>query len=605
MERFKYMHNPIKALPPLLANQIAAGEVVERPASIVKELLENSIDAGSDDIIARVEEGGVKLISISDNGRGIHKDELLLAVSPHATSKIYSLDDLENLNTMGFRGEALASISSVSRFTLKSRFTDYPVAYALEMEGKEEAPKVSPTQINRGTTIFVRDLFFNTPARRKFLKSTNTEFGHIEEVVRRIALSYPDISFTLYHHDKVVLKLPKATDEILQKERLRQICGANFVNNMLRIDQSAVGLHCHGFIGKPTLMRSSGDLQYVYVNGRMVKDKFINHAIKQAYKDVLYGDKYPALVLFLDIDPKQVDVNVHPTKNEVRFRDGRLVHDFIVSSIETTLAGVNLLGMRKDIINLPPQSNFVNTGNNNFVYQKNAVRSQDELGLYQEFIKEPEVKSLNFEVPVVPYVSDLSTETLGRFGRALAQLHQVFILAEVEDGFIIVDAHAAHERVLYERLKNTWREAALSTQMLLVPKSVQMGHFSKQILLEHLEIFTQLGFVIDELTEESIVIREVPVILADADLEHFFTELVNDFELLGNSNSTEAFLDQILAEVACHSAVQAGQTLSLTQMNQLLQDMETTPRIDQCNHGRPTWKKWSKEELDQLFLRGR
>ncbi len=599
------MHQPIKILPSILANQIAAGEVVERPASIIKELLENCIDAGADDIIIRIEEGGVKSITISDNGKGIPKDELLLAVSPHATSKIYSLDDLENLNTMGFRGEALASISSVSRFSLKSRFLDHDIAYVLEMEGKDEPPKIAPTQLNQGTTITVKDLFFNTPARRKFLKSVNTEFGHIEETVRRIALSYPEISFTLFHQDKLILKLSKALDEVTQKERLRQICGASFVNNMLRIDQSAVGLHCHGFIGKPTLMRSSNDLQYVFVNGRCVKDKFINHAIKQAYRDVLYGDKYPALVLFLDIEPSQVDVNVHPTKNEVRFRDGRLVHDFVVSSIEKTLAGVTPLGARVEEVVVP-----IVSVDRPFTYQKPQVPSTAQLNLYQQFIKEPakelapepEPQSFNFS-EVAPLASILEPPL--RFGKALAQLHNIFILAETVDGFVIVDAHAAHERVLYERLKNTWRDVASQTQMLLVPKSVQIGNFSKGILLEHLSLLNNLGFVIDELTEESIVIREVPVMLSDADLSHFFTELAHDFELLGASNSSDDFLDQILAEVACHSAVQAGHVLSMTQMNQLLKDMECTPRIDQCNHGRPTWKRWSREELDALFLRGR
>jgi DNA mismatch repair protein MutL len=592
-------HQPIKILPSILANQIAAGEVVERPASIIKELLENCIDAGADDIIIRIEEGGVKSITISDNGKGIPKDELLLAVSPHATSKIYSLDDLENLNTMGFRGEALASISSVSRFSLKSRFLDHDIAYVLEMEGKDEPPKIAPTQLNRGTTITVKDLFFNTPARRKFLKSVNTEFGHIEEMVRRIALSAPDISFTLFHQDKLILKLPKALDEATQKERLRQICGASFVNNMLRIDQSAVGLHCHGFIGKPTLMRSSNDLQYVYVNGRFVKDKFINHAIKQAYRDVLYGDKHPALVLFLDIEPSQVDVNVHPTKNEVRFRDGRLVHDFVVSSIEKTLAGVSLLGTRVEEVVAPPPIVAAAAMDIPFTYPKPQALNTQELHLHEQFYKEScTPKSFNFVETAVP-------EQPLRFGKALAQLHNIFILAETFDGFVIVDAHAAHERVLYERLKNTWREVATQTQMLLVPKSVQIGNFAKGILLEHLSLLTDLGFVIDELTEESIVIREVPVMLADADLGHFFTELAHDFELLGASNSTDDFLDQILAEVACHSAVQAGQVLSMTQMNQLLKDMEYTPRIDQCNHGRPTWRRWSREELDVLFLRGR
>lgn len=597
-------HNPIKALPPLLANQIAAGEVVERPASVIKELVENSIDAGADEITIRVEEGGVKSITIADNGKGIHKDELVLAISPHATSKIYSLDDLESLTSMGFRGEALASISSVSRFTLKSRFKDHEFAYALEMEGKGEAPKIMPTQLNAGTTIIINDLFFNTPARRKFLKSTNTEFSHIEETVRRIALGYPEISFHLFHQDKVILKLPKALDEASQKERLRQICGAAFVNNMLQVDQSAVGLHMHGFIGKPTLMRSSADLQYVYVNGRIIRDKLIQHAIKQAYKDVLYGDKHPALVLFLEIDPKQVDVNVHPTKNEVRFRDGRLVHDFVRMNIEKTLAQTND-SMLSQITEKQITSNahFVNKFDDHFIYQKEMKPKQDELNLYQNFIAEAQT-STETKQEAIALESVVVADT-SRFGKALAQLAQIFILAETQDGLILVDAHAAHERVLYEKIKHSWRELASKSQMLLLPKSVPLGHLAKQVLLEHMDLLTQLGFIVDELTETSIVIRAVPVILAEADLEHFFTELAHDFELLGTSKSKEDFLDSILAEVACHSAIQAGQTLSLSQMNQLLQDMATTPRIDQCNHGRPTWKQWSLAELNQLFLRGR
>ena len=595
------MHSEIKVLSPLLANQIAAGEVVERPASIVKELLENSMDAGADEIIVRIEEGGIKSISVSDNGEGIPHNELILAVSPHATSKIYSLTDLENLHTMGFRGEALASISSVARFTLKSRFVDAEIAYMLELEGKGDKPKLMPTQLNRGTLILVRDLFFNTPARRKFLKSINTEFSHIEEVIRRMALSHPEVSFTLYHQDKLILKLPKALDESIQKERLREICGPNFVANMLRLDQSAVGLHCHGFVAKPTFMRPNNSLQYVYVNGRTVKDKFINHAIRQAYKDMLYGDKHPALVLFLDIDPSQVDVNVHPTKHEVRFRDGRLVHDFIVSSIEKTLAETHkLLGSKKEALGIEGASfhpGFIG---------KNPVQNQEELSLYREWssapVKETAASPLN---PRPENEIHAPTENSGFFGRALAQLQQIYILAECAEGLIIVDAHAAHERVLYERLKASWREAKLPTQLLLVPQNVHLTAFQKNILLEYRDLLERLGVVIDEFSEHSIVVREVPVLLKDADLSNFVHSLIADFELLGASRSNEDYLDQILAELACHSAVQAGQALSLSQMNQLLVDMGRTQRIDQCNHGRPTWKKWPIKALDQLFLRGR
>lgn len=597
------MHRAIKQLPSILANQIAAGEVVERPASIIKELVENSIDAGADDIIIRIEDGGLKSISISDNGSGIQKDELILAISPHATSKVYNLEELENLHTMGFRGEALASISSVSRFTLKSRFQDAEFAYALEMEGKAEIPKIIPTQLNRGTTILARDLFFNTPARRKFLKSINTEFSHIEETIRRIALSHPEISFTLFHQDKAVLKLPKALDELTQKERLRQICGASFVNNMLRLDQTAVGLHLHGFIGKPTMMRSSNDLQYIYVNGRCVKDKHISHAIKQAYRDVLYGDKCPALVLFLDIDPQMVDVNVHPTKNEVRFRDGRLIHNFVVSSIEKTLAGVNLLGTRKDDIipNIPPVNPIIQEP----IFEIPKINQTRELFTSQVSInQQSQIQKTNLE-DFKCKIDQGSIILNERFGKPLGQLNEIYILTQVHDGLIIVDMHAAHERVLYERLKATWREAPLSSQLLLVPKSINISHLHKQVLMEHLDLLNTLGFVIDELTEDSVVMREIPVILKDADLSKFLIQVLDDLELLGNSNSKEAYLDQILAEIACHSAVQAGQTLSFTQMNQLLKDMESTPRIDQCNHGRPTWKKWTMVELDQLFFRGR
>lgn len=581
----------IQILPTLLSNQIAAGEVVERPASIVKELIENSIDAGAKHIEVRVEEGGMQAITITDDGTGILKEDLVLSITPHATSKIYSLDELENLQSLGFRGEALASIASVSRFMLKSRHVQGIDAWQVEIEGKDHAPEVKPTSLLEGTKIEVRDLFFNTPARRKFLKAQATEFHHIEEAIRKIALSHMDIEFKLYHNHKEIFNLEAENP----KKRLDQLCGKGFADQSLFIQVQKTGLSLEGWLVEPKFLKRSAEFQYFYVNGRPIRDKLIIHAVKEAYRDVLYGDHQPQYILFLEVDPRSVDFNVHPAKLEVRFREGRLIHDFIYSEVKRALSKPQTEFCHDKIIPRHPDNAEHSSGPSKHyrldpVARNNMLRSQDD-GL--------KALHLPFDIPTQ------TEEKPSRFGKVICQLKGLFILAENEEGLVIIDMHAAHERVLYERLKKNWREQHWECQMLLIPHVVELSKAEEATFKEHREHIKSLGFGIDEWIDHQIMIREVPVTLSKANLDRFMHDLLKDLDLLGHSSQIEIYLDQILAEVACHSAIQAHQPLSFPEMNQLLKDMEETPNIEYCNHGRPTSRILKVAELDRLFLRGR
>lgn len=573
---------PIQALPPLLANQIAAGEVVERPASIVKELVENSIDAGAKNIEIRIEDGGLKLIQVTDDGSGIPQDQLILAVSPHATSKIYSLDELENLQTLGFRGEALASIVSVSRFVLKSRHLEADTAWALQLEGRLESAQIEPASLNQGTKIEVRDLFFNTPARRKFMKSSATEFNHIDEILRKIAMSHSEISFSIYHNQKLAWQVAEVTHQATEIKRWQTLCSKDFYSQSKLIEASRTGFHLQGLITEPRYLKPSSQTQYFFLNGRPIRDKLVLHAVKDAFKDVLYGQNQPAYVLFLEVDPHTVDFNVHPAKLEVRFREGRQVHDFMVSELKKALAGEERV------------QEFCHDKTYVPLIQTEAAMPHQEQIIYADLLRDIPVSAPAQHQPESP----------SRFGEVITQLSGVFILSRHPEGLMLIDMHAAHERILYERLKIEWRSQALPTQGLLLPLTVQLSRPEWGIFKEHQALFADLGLAIEEWIDQKILIREVPALLAQADLSRFVQELLHDLEVLG-SVEREFYLDQILAEIACHSAIQANQKLSMYEMQQLVRDMETTPRIDYCNHGRPTWRLLKNEELDRLFLRGR
>lgn len=572
----------IHVLPPVLANQIAAGEVVDRPASIVKELVENSIDAGATTIEVRILEGGLGLISVADDGVGIRSSELSLALSPHATSKIYSLEELENLHSLGFRGEALASIASVSRFSLKSKHIDEKEGASIEVSGRLEEASIQPASMTQGCKVEVRDLFFNTPARRKFLKSPVTEFNHIDEILHKIAMSYPSIAFRLYHNHKLSWQVFPAKDETTTLQRWHLLCGKEFYDHAKQLDVSRIGFHLSGFIVEPKYLKRSG-LQYFFLNGRPVRDKLVQHAIKEAYRDVLYGDHQPAYVLFLEVEPSSVDFNVHPAKLEVRFREGRQVHDFVMFELKRALAKEQQTPSLPQTF--PPP-------------YEDAHRDQD-LHFYAGDSEPRGNPSLFTDEEVVP------TPAPARFGKPIAQIKGVFILSEHKDGLILIDMHAAHERILYERLKADWHRGSLPSQGLLLPMTIQLTPQEWSLFKEHEALFPELGLQVEEWIDRKIVIREVPLTLAHSDLSRFITELFHDLEVLGHSAGPDAYLDQILAEVACHSALQAGRSLSLTEITQLLADMETTPNIDYCNHGRPTWRLLKLDELDRLFLRGR
>jgi DNA mismatch repair protein MutL len=609
----------IRLLSSRLANQIAAGEVVERPASVVKEVLENSLDAGATRVEIDVESGGTKLIRVRDNGSGIPGEDMELALARHATSKIASLEDLEQVGSLGFRGEALASIGSVSRLTLTSN-TDEQGAEgnSAVCEGRDMAVQLKPAAHPRGTTLEVRDLFFNTPARRKFLRTEKTEFKHLEEVVKRLALSRFDVAFTLRHNGKVVHNLKVAQAQAEQQRRVATVCGPAFMEQAIAIDAVVAPYRLSGWVGLPTFSRSQADLQYFFVNGRIVRDRLVVHAVKQAYRDVLYHGRHPAFVLYLELEPTQVDVNVHPTKHEVRFRDGRGVHNFIFSSLHRALAQVR---PGQEAGQEASSAQHLATGDGNAIDMATGeISRQSPLswGAPSAGYGEPRRAFGNpASTPArlgeqmqgyarlhgLPEVE--AAEEAPPLGYALAQLKGIYILSENAHGLVLVDMHAAHERITYERLKTSRDGADIRSQPLLVPQSVAVSRREVEIAGEHSALFQRLGMAVDEGGEESLVIREIPVALRDANLEQLLRDVLSDLIEFGSSERIEAHLDEILSTMACHGSVRANRRLTIPEMNALLRDMEETERSGQCNHGRPTWVQVSLGELDKLFLRGR
>ncbi|WP_373089143.1 DNA mismatch repair endonuclease MutL [Zhongshania sp.] len=617
----------IRLLDPRLANQIAAGEVVERPASVVKELLENSLDAGARRIELDIEEGGVKLIRVRDDGAGIAEDDLPLALSRHATSKISVLEDLESVASLGFRGEALASISSVSRLCLNTAQEGSVSGWSARSEGRDMETVLAPVGHPRGTTVEVRDLFFNTPARRKFLRTEKTEFNHLEEVVKRQALSRYDVGFSLRHNGRAVHSLKPADNQLEQERRLAAVCGPAFMEQALYIDREAMGLRLWGWVALPSFSRSQADLQHFYVNGRYVRDRLVVHAVRQAYRDVLFHGRHPAFVLYLELAPAAVDVNVHPTKHEVRFRDGRTVHDFIFRTLHKVLADV-----RPDTV--PQQAAMPAGGAESFMAmpQTQSVMSLGETGSVSPAAVNAAPSSFQpqnnvaynsqYQPQYGAGVADqranyqrlqAGSESVGAgdgsiappLGYALAQLKGIYILAENQQGMVLVDMHAAHERITYERMKNARDGEGIRRQPLLVPMNLAVSEREADCAEQHVEVFAELGIGIERVAAESIIVRELPTILADTSVEQLVRDVLSDLLEFGSTDRIQAHINEILSTMACHGSVRANRRLTLPEMNGLLRDMEATERSGQCNHGRPTWVQVGLAELDKWFLRGR
>jgi len=612
----------IKLLSPRLANQIAAGEVVERPSSVIKELLENSIDAGATRLDIDIEQGGVKLMRVRDNGGGVEKADLSLALNRHATSKIYVLDDLEAVETLGFRGEALASISSVSRLSLCSNIESTGSGWKVQAEGRDMEAEVSPAPHPQGTTVEVRDLFFNTPARRKFLRTEKTEFNRIDEVIKRLALSRFDVAFNVCHNGRAIHSWRAANSKSECERRVAQVCGPAFIDNSVHIDVERAGLRLWGWVALPTFSRSQADLQHFYVNGRAIRDKLVTHAVRQAYQDVLYHGRHPAFVLFLDLDPATVDVNVHPTKHEVRFRDGRMVHDFLYRSLHHALADVRpedqmasaaqneavnvASGLRAGEFKQQENMRFQSTGvlTNERPLQGVEENMQAYGALYSA--EGAEAKVFNDPEAQRPQLADIS-EADGQIpplGYAIAQLKGIFILAENAQGLIVVDMHAAHERITYERMKQAFEGEGVKAQPLLVPETIAVSQKEADTAEQYDSTFEALGFELQRAGPESLLIRQVPVLLNRAAVEQLVRDVISDLIEHGSSERISHHINEILSTMACHGSVRANRKLSIPEMNALLRDMEATERSGQCNHGRPTWALQTLDELDKLFMRG-
>ncbi|MFW2159819.1 DNA mismatch repair endonuclease MutL [Acinetobacter beijerinckii] len=643
----------IHTLDAALANQIAAGEVIERPSSVVKELLENSIDAGATELIIRVAQGGSTLIEIIDNGQGIHAEDLPLAVMRHATSKIQTAEDLHAIVSLGFRGEALASIAAVSRLTLTSSQDEQGVGYQVEVNGTAfDHQQIQAVAAQKGTHIRVQDLFFNVPARRKFLKKPTTEFNHIEEIVRRLALTHFDIRFVLEHNDNIRLNLPVADSGELRYQRVQQLLGQQFIQNAYWIDSDSINMRLSGWLGHPSDARAHADMQYVYVNGRIVKDKTISHALRMAYDGILHGHQHSSYLLFLEVDPENIDVNVHPTKHEIRFLNQREVHEFVRHYAKATLsqfqtASADLAQAMKsddnsaENYNHQPQPKY----QEQFNLHRAALEQEPKLNqqldvstnLLDEFQKsrpqavqyhsaQPQQPRYNnsaqlnnalktYLAPLrdveIPQNTEIDDQALSSrvdefpLGIAIAQLHGIYILAQNTEGLIIVDMHAAHERILLQQMKTAWDKPEFWTsQQLLIPKIVSITRMQATRVEDLQPQLQRLGLEIDQYGDDQVIVRGVPAILHKADFGNLIPELLNDLDPNDEARGLLQKRDELLAGMACHGAVRAHRQLSLSEMNALLRQMEQTEFASQCNHGRPTWRAFPLNQLDKLFARG-
>ena len=636
----------IHTLNPALANQIAAGEVIERPASVVKELLENSIDAGATELIIRVEQGGSTLIEIMDNGRGIHAEDLPLAVMRHATSKIQTAEDLHAIVSLGFRGEALASIAAVSRLTLTSSQADDGIGYQVEVNGTAfDRQEIQAVAAPKGTHIRVQDLFFNVPARRKFLKKPGTEFGHIEEIVRRLALTHFDIRFVLEHNQSIKLNLPIADSGELRFQRVQQLLGRAFTENAYWMDADSINMRLTGWLGHPSDARAQADLQYVYVNGRIVKDKTISHALRMAYDGILHGHQHAGYLLFLEVDPENIDVNVHPTKHEIRFLNQREVHEFVrhyaketLSQFQTATADLSdamKVAENQALMSVQPRYQeplqlhrrvepeqtgeqapsdvLTDFGSNqpqgvHYSAQPSRYQGSQQLNNALQSYLAP-LRDTSSAVDQAQPLVDVTVQSPKvdehPLGIAIAQLHGIYVLAQNTEGLIIVDMHAAHERILLQQMKSAWDKPEFWTsQQLLIPKVINITRMQATRVEELKDQLARLGLEIDQYGDEQVIVRGVPAILHKANFEALVPELLNDLDPNDEAQGLLQKRDQILAGMACHGAVRAHRILGLSEMNALLRQMEQTEFSSQCNHGRPTWRAFPLAQLDKLFARG-
>ena len=636
----------IHTLNPALANQIAAGEVIERPASVVKELLENSIDAGATELIIRVEQGGSTLIEIMDNGRGIHAEDLPLAVMRHATSKIQTAEDLHAIVSLGFRGEALASIAAVSRLTLTSSQADDGIGYQVEVNGTAfDHQEIQAVAAPKGTHIRVQDLFFNVPARRKFLKKPGTEFGHIEEIVRRLALTHFDIRFVLEHNQSIKLNLPIADSGELRFQRVQQLLGRAFTENAYWMDADSINMRLTGWLGHPSDARAQADLQYVYVNGRIVKDKTISHALRMAYDGILHGHQHAGYLLFLEVDPENIDVNVHPTKHEIRFLNQREVHEFVrhyaketLSQFQTATADLSdamKIAENQALMSVQPRYQeplqlhrrvepeqtgeqapsdvLTDFGSNqpqgvHYSAQPSRYQGSQQLNNALQSYLAP-LRDTSSAVDQAQSLADFTVQSPKvdehPLGIAIAQLHGIYVLAQNTEGLIIVDMHAAHERILLQQMKSAWDKPEFWTsQQLLIPKVINITRMQATRVEELKDQLARLGLEIDQYGDEQVIVRGVPAILHKANFEALVPELLNDLDPNDEAQGLLQKRDQILAGMACHGAVRAHRILGLSEMNALLRQMEQTEFASQCNHGRPTWRAFPLAQLDKLFARG-
>lgn len=618
---------PIRVLPEQLIHQIAAGEVIERPASVLKELIENSLDAGARHVEVEIEDGGVRLCRVRDDGNGIQREELALALSRHATSKIASIDDLERVGTLGFRGEALPSIASVSRTRITSRTPDAAHGYAVSADNGVVS-ELEPAAHAVGTTVEVRDLFFNVPARRKFLRAERTETQHITRMVERLALSRFDIAFSLRAGRREIFNFPIATTQLEKERRVAQIVGEEFMANALFVEHESAGCRLIGWLCQPTYARAQPDLQHFYLNGRMLRDRLISSAVRLGYRDVMFHGRHAAFVLFMEIDPRQVDVNAHPAKMEVRFRDGRHVHDFLFRTVERVLRdtyagaagappptdansllptgevqmwpsiGPNQASLGLRVSDMPMQTQRYAGGHHG---HHHAHSSQGHVGHSHGGFASTDEAPVSGE-SVAPLPQSAETPPLGF---ALAQLHGIYILSSAPGGLILVDMHAAHERTTYERMKAAMASGTVASQPLLVPISINVAPGEAELLDENAAELARAGLEIVRSGPSSVQVRAVPAFLGNKDLDELVLRISADLSAHGVSRGVEEALNEVLGTMACHGAVRAHRNLTVPEMNALLREMERTVRSDQCNHGRPTWTYVSLGELDRLFLRGR
>lgn len=630
----------IHSLDPRLINQIAAGEIIERPASMLKELIENALDAGATSIDIEVENAGVKRLKISDNGHGILKQDLSMALSRHATSKIENLNDLEHIATLGFRGEALPSIASVTRMTIRSREMNAEQAWMVSSDGNNQTTEPAPIAHPVGTSIETRDLFYNTPARRKFLKTDNTEFKHLDQIVRRMALSRFDVAFKLTHNGKIVLHLPSlAADD---SRRLKMVCGDNVPDNSVYFDEEREGMRLSGWAGLPSFSRSQADMQYFFLNGRLIRDKTIIHAVRLGYQDVLFHGRHPVYVLYLEMDPAGVDVNVHPTKHEVRFRESRSVHGFVFRSLQRHVgasagevgslqvdsehgaaapkpinpnsAQFSQMSQQAPLQYSDPQTNKIRDGAQSYqpTERMSADQVREQINAYGRIAESAFRPNLPANPDLRVDLIDKNAQTenvvdespIPPMGYALAQLKGVYILAENEQGLVLVDMHAAHERITYERLKTAMDSTKIQQQPLLVPVTIQVSETEMMTWAQQDSLFTRLGLEVEQLDEQVLVVRSVPDILANSDVSQLVRDVLSDLVATDHSHRIEETIHEILSSMACHGSVRANRLLSIAEMNALLRDMEATERSGQCNHGRPTWVQMSLNQLDGWFKRG-